>query len=174
MKIFFTAIIFALSAASAQALIVESKDITANKTIGNEFIYSGMGCTGKNTSPELHWSGAPKDTKSFAVTVYDPDAPTGSGFWHWVVYNIPANTFSLPKGWKSTGVNGVEITSDFGVPQYGGPCPPPGKPHSYIFTVHALKTEKIDLPPGATNAFARFMIEGSSIQKGTITATYGR
>jgi len=173
-RIYFIFFIAGFSMSPAMALTVGSKDIVPNKTIADEFIYSGMGCNGKNISPEIHWSGAPRETKSFAVTMYDPAAPTGSGFWHWIVYNIPASTQSLEKGWKSSGVNGVEVTSDFGIPQYGGPCPPPGKPHPYIFTIHALNTEKIELPAGATNAFARFMIEGATIKAANFKAFYGR
>lgn len=166
--------LMSLGATGALALTIGSKDLTPNKTIGNNFVYSGMGCAGQNVSPEIHWSGAPQDTKSFAVTVYDPDAPTGSGFWHWVVYNIPATTTSLEQGWKSGDGKGTVAINDFGVAEYGGPCPPPGKVHHYIFTVHALKTDKIDLPAGATNAIARFMIEGATLQKGNFKALYGR
>jgi len=159
---------------SAMALDLKSKDIAPGSKIKNDFVYKGMDCTGDNKSPELHWTGAPKGTKGFAVTLYDPDAPTGSGFWHWVVINIPASTTSLAQSWSSTGSGATEITSDFGATTYGGPCPPPGKPHRYIFTVHALKTDKIDLPAGATNAFARFMIEGATISKASLKAQYGR
>jgi Raf kinase inhibitor-like YbhB/YbcL family protein len=158
----------------AAAFDLKSKDITPGSKIKNDFIFNGMDCKGDNKSPELHWSGAPKGTKSFAVTLYDPDAPTGSGFWHWVIINIPATQTSLPQSWKTSGTDGTEITSDFGMTTYGGPCPPPGKPHRYIFTVHALKTDKIDLPAGGTNAFARFMVEGSTIKKAQLKASYGR
>jgi Raf kinase inhibitor-like YbhB/YbcL family protein len=156
------------------AFTLASNDISKNKTIANDFVYSGMGCSGKNNSPELHWSGAPAQTKSFAITVYDPDAPTGSGFWHWIVYNIPAKVISVPRSFKVIGFHANEVMNDYGITQYGGPCPPPGKPHSYIFTIHAMKTEKLDIPSGATNAIARFMIEAESIQKATLTAKYGR
>jgi Raf kinase inhibitor-like YbhB/YbcL family protein len=170
----FALILLAISSQALAAFDLKSNDIKADSKIQNEFVFNGMDCKGDNKSPELHWSNPPAGTKSFAVTIYDPDAPTGSGFWHWVIINIPATQTSLPKAWKASGSDGTEITSDFGMSTYGGPCPPPGKPHHYIFTVHALKTDKIDLPAGATNAFARFMIEGSSIKKAVLRATYGR
>ena len=173
-SILLVSVLFLIQQSAAVAFELKSKDVAANSTISQEFVFQGMGCNGANKSPELHWSGAPKETKSFAVTVYDPTAPTGSGFWHWVVINIPAKTTSMEKAWSSAGTGALEIASDFGTPNYGGPCPPPGKPHTYIFTVHALNTEKIDLPSGATNAFARFMIEGATIKKAKFTANYGR
>ena len=173
LKNFFFLILFLSE--SGFCMELNSNDLKPNGKIPEDFVYQGMGCTGKNLSPELHWTGAPKGTKSFAVTVYDPDAPTGSGFWHWVVINIPPSVTSLKQGWKSTETPGViEIPSDFGAASYGGPCPPPGKPHHYKFSVHALKTDKLDLPAGASNAFARFMIEGATLSKGTFTALYGR
>lgn len=160
---------------SSFAFELKSNDIKAKSTIGSEYVFDGMGCTGKNVSPELHWSGAPKDTKSFAITVYDPDAPTGSGFWHWVAVNIPATTTSLAKGWKPAAADaGLELSNDYGAVGYGGPCPPAGKPHSYIFTVYALKTDKLDLPAGATNAVARFMVHSQILGKTTLTAKYGQ
>jgi len=175
-NLIFTLAAFSLVALQSKAMAfdLKSNDVAPGSKIKNEFVFNGMDCKGENKSPELHWSDAPKGAKSFAVTLYDPDAPTGSGFWHWVVINIPPTQTSLEKGWKSTSTGATEITSDFGATNYGGPCPPPGKPHRYIFSVHALKTEKIDLPPGATNAFARFMIEGATIKKATLKASYGR
>ncbi len=172
--VLFTLIVLGVSSQALAVFDLKSNDIKPGSKIQNEFVFNGMDCKGDNKSPELHWSKGPEGTKSFAVTLYDPDAPTGSGFWHWVVINIPATKTSLPKGWKASGTDGTEITSDFGMTIYGGPCPPPGKPHRYVFTVHALKTDKIELPTGATNAFARFMVEGASIQKAVLRATYGR
>src|SRR6202046_3637913 len=85
-------------AANAQSMTLTSADIAEGATIANEQVFKGFGCSGGNLSPALNWSGAPAATKSFAVSIYDPDAPTGSGWWHWVVFNIPAATTSLPKG----------------------------------------------------------------------------
>jgi len=113
-----------------------------------------MGCNGQNISPALNWSNAPAGTKSFAVTAYDPDAPTGSGWWHWVMYNIPADATGLVAG-AGNGRNAPrgsqEGRTDFGSKGYGGPCPPAGdKPHHYHFTVFALKVDKLDVPGDAT------------------------
>lgn len=163
-----------LVSVAGQAFELKSNDLKAGGKIAEEFVFGGMGCTGKNVSPELHWTGAPKNAKGFAVTVYDPDAPTGSGWWHWIVYNIPASTTALEKGWKSTPATGTEVATDFGAVGYGGPCPPPGKPHHYIFTVYAMKTAKLEVPAGASHAVARFMILGNSIGKASFTALYGR
>lgn len=162
------------------AFQLSSTDIAHASTIDPRFEYDGFGCAGENTSPELHWSGAPKETKSYAVTVYDPDAPTGSGWWHWIVYNIPADTTVLEAG--AGALNGtdlpentVQATSDYGVEAFGGMCPPPGdKPHHYVFTVHALNVEQLDLPDGATSAAVRYVINASTIAKASFTAEYSR
>jgi Raf kinase inhibitor-like YbhB/YbcL family protein len=159
---------------------LSSPEIKANSMMPRSFEFNGFGCSGENKSPALKWSGAPKDTKSFAVTMYDPDAPTGSGWWHWVVINIPAdvnelasnagalNSATLPKG-------AVQGRTDFGVAAWGGTCPPQGdKPHRYIFTVYALKTDKIDVPADATAALTGYMIHGNMLGKATFTANYGR
>jgi Raf kinase inhibitor-like YbhB/YbcL family protein len=164
-----------IGATSAHAFDLKSTDLKAGGTIPQEFVFNGMGCTGGNASPELHWTGAPKGTKSFAITVYDPDAPTGSGFWHWVAYGLSADTTSIAKSWKPDAKSGVtEVSNDYGAAGFGGPCPPPGKPHHYIFTVYALKTDKLEIPAGATNAVARFVMMGSVLGKASFTALYGR
>ena len=148
--------------------------------IGNEHIYNGFGCTGGNTSPELRWERAPKGTKSFAVTVYDPDAPTGSGWWHWVIFNIPADTMTLPVGAGKPDGGGapqgsIQSMTDFGQPGYGGPCPPSGdKPHRYIFTVYALKVDQIPLNKEASGAMAGFYLNQNVLGKASFTAKYGR
>src|SRR5450631_1773434 len=114
------------SAGAASALTLTSPDIKPGATIADEQVFNSFGCTGKNISPALSWSGAPQGTKSFALSVYDPDAPTGSGFWHWVVFNIPAGVTGLAKGAgdpKSGAApkGAVQSRTDFGVPGYGGP-----------------------------------------------------
>jgi Raf kinase inhibitor-like YbhB/YbcL family protein len=159
---------------------LSSPEIKPDSKIAEKHVYKGFGCSGENQSPALEWTGAPAGTKSFALTVYDPDAPTGSGWWHWVVVNIPATTTSLPPGAGAADGNGLptgiqQVRTDFGAPGWGGPCPPAGdKPHRYIFTLHALKTEKLDLPPDATAALAGFMIHANEIGKARFTAKYGR
>jgi len=167
--------------AFAQGFKLESPDIKPNGTVADEQVFNGFGCAGKNTSPALRWSGAPKGTKSFALLVHDPDAPTGgAGWWHWVVVNIPADATELTKGaGKADGANlpkgAAQVNTDFGGPGWGGPCPPAGdKPHRYNFSLHALKVEKLDLPPNATDSLAGFMVNANSIGKATLTGKYGR
>jgi len=116
-----------------------------NQILPNKFVYDGSSCSGENVSPELEWENAPEGTKSFAITVFDPDAP-GEGWWHWMVVNIPASVHKIPEGasnLKKLPIEAVEGKTDFGQTGYGGACPPPGKAHRYIFTVYALKTDKI-------------------------------
>jgi Raf kinase inhibitor-like YbhB/YbcL family protein len=141
-------------------------------------LFNGFGYSGANESPELSWSGVPTGTKSFAITAYDPDAPTGSGWWHWVVYNIPPHVMSLPEG---AGTNGGKSLpeqatmgrNDFGLKAYGGACPPPGKRHRYLFTVHALKIDKIEVPEDASPALIGFNLFNNCIEKAVLTAMYG-
>jgi Raf kinase inhibitor-like YbhB/YbcL family protein len=171
----------ALSSAGAQSsLKLTSPDVHEGKTIAAAQVFGGMGCTGNNMSPALSWSGAPAGTKSFALTVYDPDAPTGSGWWHWVVYNIPANVMSLAAGAGDPKKNllpagATQGNTDFGAPGYGGPCPPPkDKPHHYHFTLFALDTDKLDVPAGATAAYVGFNLHAHTLAKTDLTALYGR
>ena len=169
-----------VNANSTNQFSITSADIKPNTTISNKHVFSGFGCLGENISPELSWSNAPKDTKSFAVTVYDPDAPTGSGWWHYVAINIPATYSQLPANFASEnkfkikdGIN--QIGNDFGVRNFGGPCPPQGsKNHHYIFTIHALKVEKLDVPETSTAALAGFMINQNRLAKASFTALYKR
>ncbi len=164
----------------AAGFTLSSPEIQTGGSIPKSFEFNGFGCNGENKSPSLMWSGAPKTAKSFAVTMYDPDAPTGSGWWHWMVINIPAdvtelpadagalNSAALPKG-------ATQGRSDFGSNAWGGVCPPLGdKPHRYIFTVYALKAEKLELPANATAALTGFMINANMLGKASFTSRYGR
>jgi Raf kinase inhibitor-like YbhB/YbcL family protein len=159
---------------------LSSSDIKAGSTIKDEQVFSGFGCTGGNVSPALSWSGAPEGTKSFAVTVYDPDAPTGSGFWHWVVVNIPADAKGLAK--KAGDVKGnlapkgaLQTRTDFGVPGWGGPCPPKGdKPHRYVFKVFAVDVDHLDVTADTSAAVVGFNLHFHTKAIGTFTGTYGR
>ena len=166
--------------AHAAGFTLASPDIKPGSTLSNTYVFNGFGCSGENKSPALKWSGAPKDTKSYAVTVYDPDAPTGSGWWHWVVYNIPADAHELAAGAgtaNSTALpqGAVQGRTDFGAAAFGGACPPKGdKPHRYVFTVYALKTDKIDAPADASAALIGFMINANKLAKASFTAKYGR
>ena len=128
-----------------------------------------------NTSPHLKWSGAPEGTKSFAVTCYDPDAPTGSGFWHWTVANLPADVTELAEGASSDGLprGAVEGRTDFGEPGFGGAAPPPGHgPHRYIFTVFAVDTERLDVTPENSGAVFGFNLHFHTLAKASITGVY--
>ena len=165
------------SLAGAAGFTLESADVGPKQAIAEKHVFKGFGCDGGNISPALSWKNAPKDTKSFAVTVYDPDAPTGSGWWHWVVFNLPASTHALPPGASSGGLpaGAIQSRTDFGKPGWGGPCPPQGdKPHRYIFTVHALKVDKLDADENAPAAMIGFMIHANSLGKAMLTAKYGR
>jgi len=174
------AIGLAMSASAAQAFSLTSPDIRAGGKIADEQVFNSFGCTGKNVSPALAWSGAPKEAKSFALMVYDPDAPTGSGFWHWVMFNIPADVTSLPKGAGDPKSDvapkgAIQSRTDFGAPGYGGPCPPKGdKPHRYQFTVFALDTDKIDADANASAAFVGFNLHFHTLAKATLTGFWGR
>jgi Raf kinase inhibitor-like YbhB/YbcL family protein len=157
-----------------------SPDLQPDAMMPKSFEFNGMGCSGDNQSPVLRWSGAPQGTKSFAVTAYDPEAPTGSGWWHWCVINISGSATELPRDAGAEGdaklpKGASHVRIDYGVKAWGGPCPPAGdKPHRYVFTVYALKTERIDVPPDATAALAGFMINANALGKATFTALYGR
>ena len=137
---------------SSRQFALTSTDFEPNGTISMEQVFGGFGCTGKNISPALAWSGAPEGAKSFALLVHDPDAPTGgAGWWHWLVVNIPANTTLLAKdAGQADGAKlpdgAVQVTTDFGSIGWGGPCPPVGdKPHHYNFTLYALNVDHLDV-----------------------------
>jgi len=140
--------------------------------------YRGYGCTGENRSPQLHWNSAPAGTKSFAITVFDPDAPTGKGWWHWLVVNIPANITALPQNASAEHLlpkGAIETVTDFGKPGFGGPCPPKGdKAHRYIFTVYALDTDHLpvseDMPPEAVNS----LIQKHALAHASLLSYYQR
>ena len=172
---------FALCAATlpaAHAFDLASADMRDHGTLADKQVLNGFGCQGGNQSPQLAWSDPPAGTKSFAVTVYDPDAPTGSGWWHWVVFDIPANVRSLPAGAGAradAGAGAKSGRSDFGTPAFGGACPPQGdKPHRYITTVYALKVDKLDLPAEPSGALVGFMIHANQLGSARLVATYGR
>jgi len=158
---------------------LSSPDIANGKTMAMAQIFNSFGCTGGNVSPALAWSNAPAGTKSFALLAHDPDAPTGSGWWHWVVYNIPADVTSLPAGAGDPKRNlmppgVVQGRTDYGSAGYGGPCPPPGAPHRYYFRLFALKVPKLDLPADATAAFVGFNVNASSLGMAELLGLYGR
>ena len=164
----------------ADSFTISSENFLQGKKINNTQVFNSFGCQGDNISPAIYWQGAPKNTKSFAVTLYDPDAPTGSGFWHWTVLNIPQNisTLNLDAGNvnnKKLPSGARQIRNDYGTKGFGGACPPEGNnPHRYQLTIHALDTKRIELPADASPALAGFMIHQHQIASTQITAHYMR
>jgi Raf kinase inhibitor-like YbhB/YbcL family protein len=136
--------------------------------------YHGFGCTGENRAPAMHWQNPPAGTRSFALTVYDPDAPTGKGWWHWAVVNLPASANGLPLG-GALPAGAVTLRNDYGDTNWGGPCPPEGDaPHHYVFTLYALDAPRLDVPDGASAAWVESAIHGHALGKAQVTLTYGR
>jgi Raf kinase inhibitor-like YbhB/YbcL family protein len=171
-------LVLATPALAAGKFTLSSSDVKPGGQLSEKQVFNGFGCSGANVSPQLAWQGAPAGTKSFVVTVYDPDAPTGSGWWHWVVYDIPASAKELPQGagsGKDLPEGAKQGRTDFGAPGFGGACPPPGdKPHRYIFTVYALKSDKLDVPQDASPAMIGFMTRANALANASFTAHYGR
>jgi len=170
----------ATQAALAEKFSITSPQLKAGGLMAEQQVYNDFGCKGGNVSPSLSWKGAPAGTKSFAVTVYDPDAPTGSGWWHWVIFNIPAAVTTLETNAGNVTANlapvgSVQSMTDFGKPGYGGPCPPAGdKPHRYQFTVYALKIDKLPLDANAPGAMVGFYLNQNLIKKTSLQAKYKR
>jgi len=164
------------SAANAQSMTLTSSDIKEGGTIVNEQVFKGFGCTGGNISPALSWSGAPSGTKSFAITCFDPDAPTPSGFWHWLLVGIPADVTSLDAGAGTADTapaGAFHVANDFGGKRYDGAAPPAGdQNHRYLFAVHALDTDDLGLDDTASAAVTAFTLGFHTLARGVITATY--
>jgi len=158
------------------AFTLDSDDIAEGELIALDHVHHAGGYDGKNISPHLRWSGFPPETKSFAVTCYDPDAPTGSGFWHWVVFNIPATVTELPRGAGSgEGLpeGAITVRNDAGTKDYAGPFPPKGETHRYLFAVHAVDTEKLGPDADASCAVVGFHLTFHTLARGVITAKFG-
>ncbi|MEF2522717.1 YbhB/YbcL family Raf kinase inhibitor-like protein [Vibrio mimicus] len=172
LPLFATAVV-SLPALSSQVMTVTSQDIQEGSRMANHFAFNGFGCSGDNLSPQLSWDNAPKGTKSFAITAYDPDAPTGSGWWHWVALDIAPDQHAVARG-AAKQLKGVrELNNDYGFSGFGGACPPQGHGmHRYQFTVWALPFEKMDIPKGASNALVGFMLRANALDQATLTATY--
>lgn len=153
---------------------------TLHGQITSKQVYNGFGCNGENISPSLSWINAPEETKSFAVTMYDPDAPSGSGWWHWVVFDIPANITKLAENAGNTESDilpdsAIQSVTDFGTKGYGGACPPIGHgAHQYIITIHALNTESLGLDENAMPALVGYMINQHSIAKASVISYFER
>ena len=165
------------------ALVLTSSNFKEGAALPMDHILSsdyGFGCSGGNKSPHLAWTGAPAGTKSFAVHCFDPDAPTGSGFWHWVVVNIPATVteLKLDAGNPKSGLlpkGALQTRTDFGAPGYGGPCPPPGDhPHRYLFTVFAVGVDKLQVGADTSAAVIGFQLHFNTLAKAAIMGLYKR
>ncbi len=181
LKTTFLATVMLASAASAFGFELSSPDLPAGQPMPETFVYNGFSCTGGNQSPALTWTDPPEGTKSFAIMVHDPDAPTGgAGIWHWVAFDIPSATRSLPRGAGTPDGSKLpagtrQVITDYDVPGWSGPCPPKGSEgHSYNFTLYALRTETLPVPASATASHAGFIINLNAIAKATLTARYGR
>lgn len=171
-------LIFSTALFGQKTFTLTSKDLGGATTKTQEF--NEFGCSGDNQSPQLSWKNAPEETKSFAVTMYDPDAPTGSGFWHWMVFDIPANVSELVTGAGNVKLNlapkgAIQSLTDYGIKGFGGPCPPEGHGfHQYIITVYALKTDKLGLDENINPAIVGFNLWNQTLAKASIVAYYKR
>jgi Raf kinase inhibitor-like YbhB/YbcL family protein len=172
-KIMFS-LTFVMLAGAASAFSIWSPDLQDG--FSNEQVYNGFGCEGENVSPELMWKDAPENAKSFVLMVYDPDAPTGSGWWHWVVTDIPAKVTRISKGASTKGMpdGSIQVETDYGKPGYGGPCPPSGPAHRYIFTLYAMPIESVGATITTAPAMIGFMVNSGNIAKASFTTKYGR
>lgn len=161
-------------------LTLTSQDIIQGEFMSKIHEFNGYNCSGGDLSPHLKWSDAPKGTKSFAITAYDPDTSSGSGWWHWQIINIPMTVMEMPTGAgskknTSTPIGSTQIENDFSIPAFSGACPPKGDGlHHYRFTIHALAVGKIELPENASGALAGYMINLHSIESSTIESLYQR
>jgi Raf kinase inhibitor-like YbhB/YbcL family protein len=163
---------------SVPSFTLRSDDVADGETLATPHLSGIFGAGGEDRSPQLAWTGFPAETKSFAVTCYDPDAPTASGFWHWAVFDIPASVTELAAGAGDAEGSGLPagaktLTNDGGLKQFLGAAPPPGHgPHRYFFVVHALDVESLGIPETASPAFLGFNLFGHTLARATLTPVY--
>lgn len=176
MKYLLLLVLFSGTVASAAGKFELTSNLKPGQTIPEDYYGNSFGCQAKGISPSLEWKNAPAGTKSFAITFYDQDAPTGSGFWHYVLFDIPATVHKIELGDLSKGkipAGSLESNTDAGKPGFFGPCPPVGRKHTYIYTVHALKVEKLGAPASSTAAYIGFNIWNNLLEKASFTVTAG-
>jgi len=170
----------AAGSAAGRTMSLASADIEPNARIPDAHIFDGFGCTGANLSPALSWTDAPVGAKSFAVVCHDPDAPRPGGFWHRLIFDIPATVARLPRGagdpnGGASPQGATQSRNDFGAAGYGGPCPPKGdKPHRYRFTVFALDLDRLGADGNASPAQVASRLEAHALAKATLTGLWGR
>jgi Raf kinase inhibitor-like YbhB/YbcL family protein len=158
---------------------VTSENVTHGQQMSDNQVYNSFGMTGQNISPQLSWSGFPAETRSFAVTIFDPDAPTGSGFWHWVVIDVPASVTSLPAGAGDATGSGLpagafHVRNDYMTKDFGGAAPPAGDPpHRYVMAVHAVDVETLGINSDVSPAVAGFNLRFHTIGRGLLVPVYG-
>ncbi|MFD0278069.1 YbhB/YbcL family Raf kinase inhibitor-like protein [Kitasatospora sp. NPDC127111] len=162
---------------AAGSFEVTSEDVADGQQKPNAHVFNAMGVSGDNISPQLSWTGFPAETKSFVVTCFDPDAPTPSGFWHWLAVNIPATVTELPTGAgagdDSLPAGAFHVRNDYGTANYGGAAPPQGdQVHRYYFVVHAVDVEKLDVTPDASPAVVSFNLAFHTLARAIITPVY--
>lgn len=152
---------------------VTSHDVQDGQQMADTYAHHSVG--GGNISPHLAWTGFPAETGSFVVTCFDPDAPTGSGFWHWSLVNLPVSVTELPRNAGAQGEigDGFHVRNDYGDRAYGGAAPPAGdRPHRYVFAVHAVNVERLDLTMDDTPAVVGFNLAFHTLARATIRPTY--
>jgi Raf kinase inhibitor-like YbhB/YbcL family protein len=158
---------------------VTSTDVADGQPMPATHAYSAASEDAGNTSPQLSWSGAPEGTRSYVVTCYDPDAPTPSGFWHWIAVDIPADVSELPTGAgadsSSLPGNAFHVRNDYSTKDFGGAFPPEGdRPHRYYFVVHAVDTDSLGVDDNASAAYMSFNLAFHTLARAIIVPTYQR